>query len=88
MTQCFKCNGYYHKNTACTNNITCAYCGKEHTRKECNLVPTGTGKKCINCETSNQKYKTNHNLEHEATDPACPTLEYHLEVLRGKINYA
>lgn len=87
LKQCFKCNGFYHKNTVCPNKTICSYCGGEHEKKDCELVATKQGMKCINCEHSNQKYKTSHNLSHQATDPECPTYKYHVEVMKSKINY-
>lgn len=87
VKQCFKCYAYYHKSPDCPNETTCSYCGGEHNRRDCNLSQSKENRKCVNCERSNKKYKTNHNLKHEATDPQCPTNLYHLEVLKSKINY-
>lgn len=84
VKQCFKCNGFYHNSEVCKSVTKCSYCGGEHAREECSM---DLEMKCSNCEVSNQKYQTTHNLAHESTDPECPTYKHHLQIIKSKINY-
>lgn len=63
---CYVCGQYSHKGKKCRNTerAKCIKCAGEHKASDCN----SRGKRCINCIFSNNKYKTQHNVDHEATD--------------------
>lgn len=84
VLQCFKCYGFHHKNSKCTKNVICPTCGGAHKKSECeNQI-----KKCINCISSNNKFKTKHDVDHTADDRKnCPTYQFHINNLKSKINY-
>lgn len=83
VPQCFKCKGFYHKDTNCTNKTVCGYCGGEHNKNECQKL----AKKCSNCENANHKYKTQYDINHEADNKECPSYKYQLQILKNKIDY-
>lgn len=83
VPRCFQCQGFYHKKSDCKNKVVCGKCSEEHDTSEC---PKQV-KRCMNCLTANEKYKTNHNTQHESTDLECPTLNYHIQVLKNKTDY-
>ncbi|XP_023219416.1 uncharacterized protein LOC111621492 [Centruroides sculpturatus] len=67
ITQCFKCCGYGHISTLCTQErATCSQCGGQHHFKDC--PNKNTTAECTNC-------KKNKNTEcaHNAFDKECPT---------------
>lgn len=83
IPRCFKCQEYYHKNNECNKKTVCEHCMGEHNIAEC----PKTTKKCVNCVVANQKFKTNHDVSHKASDLECPTYKYLIEVMRSKIDY-
>lgn len=83
FNRCFKCQEFYHKITECQRKVVCPYCSEEHEYKMCPKSQI----KCNNCTIANEKYNTNHDTNHEAADPVCPSYKYHLQILRSKINY-
>lgn len=84
IQRCFKCQGFFHKNTSCPNNIACVYCGGRHDIREC----PKTTKKCNNCMEANSHYGQKYQVDHEASDSLCPSYQYHLRALRSKIDYS
>lgn len=84
VQRCFKCQDYFHKSQNCTCELRCGYCGGNHDYREC----TKDQKHCINCEKANTKYGCKYDTKHEASDSKCPTYEYHIRILRSKINYS
>lgn len=83
VIRCFKCQQYYHRMETCQNEVVCDYCSGDHHIKNC----PKTQKKCVNCVTVNYKYKLNYTVNHEASDLNCPSYQYLLNILRGKIDY-
>lgn len=83
IQRCFKCQEHYHKDTQCANKTVCEHCAEEHNVRECPKLH----KKCNNCSKANIKYNLNYNVNHEASDPECPSYQYLIKVLRGKIDY-
>lgn len=81
--KCFNCLGFYHKSNNCENKRVCDYCAGEHGLAECSK----TSKKCNNCMEANIKFKFNYSVSHTSSDPECPTLQYHINILRSKIDY-
>lgn len=83
VPRCFKCQGFYHRINDCRNKLACPNCMEEHEESNC---PKQT-KCCINCVTSNEKYKTSYNTQHYASDLLCPSLEYQKRILQRKTTY-
>lgn len=85
INRCFNCQEYYHKSGQCEREVSCEHCADNHESSTC---MQGTPKKCKNCVIANEKFKTNHNTAHAASDPECPSTKYHIDLLRSRINYA
>lgn len=83
ITRCFKCQGFYHKSSACTRGKICGNCAGEHETADCR----SQARKCQNCSSSNLAYKTNYDINHAVNDAICPSYKYHIEVLRSRIDY-
>lgn len=83
IPRCFKCQGFYHKNSECPNKTACEYCSEEHPAKEC----PRNQKKCINCLNANIRFKREHNVNHTASDKDCPSFSYQIKILKGRIDY-
>lgn len=84
IQRCFNCQQHYHKNSKCTSaKVVCERCAEEHTLEECPKIK----KECINCKTANDKYGLKYDVAHTASDPACPSYAYLIQVLRSKIDY-
>lgn len=84
IKQCFKCCRLYHKSEECENDVVCSCCGESHERKVCPRKSV----RCLNCIEANNKYKTKYDINHEAdAHRICPTYQYHLNILKSKINY-
>lgn len=84
VTRCFNCQGFYHKSDKCDRNKVCAKCSGPHDTAQCNARLL----KCNNCHLANVTYKKNLKTDHSTLDPACPSTQYHLEIVRSKINYS
>lgn len=83
IPKCFNCQGYFHKKDECRNKRVCPVCSEGHEENGC----PKERKFCNNCHVANNKYNTRHATDHETGDQECPTLKFHIEVLRSKINY-
>lgn len=84
IPKCFNCQGFFHKKNNCTSKLVCSYCSEEHQFNECNKVTAS----CKNCIISNNKYKTKYSTNHRCDSEECSTLNYHINVMKSKINYA
>ncbi|GFS68111.1 uncharacterized protein TNCV_1363181 [Trichonephila clavipes] len=49
VTQCYKCNNFFHTAANCFMKPRCLKCGKEHTTKECYINSRLENPYCINC---------------------------------------
>lgn len=83
ITRCYKCCGFAHISTNCTNKKTCSKCGGEHDFKECDKETLS----CINCLNMNRKYGTKHNCEHHALSSKCETTKFKILQLSKKIQF-
>lgn len=83
IPRCFRCQDFYHKNSECSNGVTCEFCMGDHEIHECQKI----SKKCKNCVEANLKYNTKYNTEHETSNQECPSYNYLLDILRSKIDY-
>lgn len=83
VSRCFKCQGFNHKSAKCNKEQVCANCAGNHESESCE----GTIKKCINCREANKMYKLQHDTNHSALDNECPSLKYHLNLLKNKTDY-
>ncbi|GFW72063.1 uncharacterized protein TNCV_4789511 [Trichonephila clavipes] len=62
VTQCYKCNNFFHTAANCFMKPCCLKCGKEHTTKECEINSRIENPYCINC----------HQYGHSACYTKCP----------------
>lgn len=83
VLRCFKCQQFHHKQKNCLNELVCPICSDSHEEKSC----PKTKKCCKNCKMANEKYKIKYNFEHSSTDPSCPSVKYHIAMLKNKIDY-
>lgn len=83
ITRCYKCNGFSHKASDCTNNTSCPRCAGEHKVSECKAEEV----KCINCKTLNEKLNLNLSTNHTTWDKECVVLQRKIRALKQKINY-
>ena len=83
IQRCFHCQEHYHKNINCSNEPMCEYCSEGHNVQECPKVQ----KKCGNCFKANEKFNLQHKVDHEASSRECPSYQYLLGILKGKIDY-
>lgn len=83
ISRCFKCQEYYHKSERCHNEQACEICAENHCRDQC----LGHIKKCKNCVNANDKFKTEYNTDHAASDTECPSTKYHIDLLRSRTDY-
>lgn len=83
VPRCYQCQEFFHKKQNCTNTPICPLCGDEHEKKDC----TNKKKVCANCLKSNDKFNKNYSVDHHATDFNCPTMQFHINLAKRKINY-
>lgn len=83
VSRCYNCQGFHHKSSKCTKNEVCGNCARNHSTRECDQHL----KRCINCKVANENYKLQLSIDHAALDPECPSLKYHIGLLRNKTNY-
>ncbi|GFW97915.1 nucleic-acid-binding protein from transposon X-element [Trichonephila clavipes] len=62
VTQCYKCNNFFHTAANCFMEPRCLKCGKEHTTKDCEITNRVDNPYCINC----------HVYGHSACYTKCP----------------
>lgn len=68
IVRCFKCWGFNHFKSKCTNQETCRKCADHHKESDCK----SDFDKCINCCNFNKKHKTSDlTIDHKATDICC-----------------
>lgn len=83
VVQCYKCCGYNHKTDICKNDQSCSKCAQPHLFKDC----TSSFTMCINCKTSNEKYKMNLDVNHPSWDKKCSVHLRKIQLEKRKINY-
>lgn len=83
VTRCFNCQEFYHKNNKCNKNKICEYCAGNHDIGKCEKAV----KRCNNCVGANKRYGLSYCVSHATSDPNCPSYNYHLEILKSKIEY-
>lgn len=83
VIRCYKCCGFSHKSSECTKTQVCSKCSCGHKFADC----TAKQNCCINCKTSNQKYKTKFDTKHGAYSKECQLLKRQLSKLVSKIEY-
>lgn len=85
VIRCYKCCGFSHKSSECTKTQVCSQCSGAHKFADCKVKQKQ--KCCINCKSSNQKYKTNFDTKHGAYSKECQLLKRQLSKLVNKIEY-
>lgn len=83
LIRCFKCCGFSHKSSICNKQQKCSACSGPHKFANCKSKI----KCCINCKTSNEKFKTKLDTKHNALSKDCQILKRHLSNLANKIEY-
>lgn len=81
--RCYKCNGYNHKQSNCTNKVTCRLCALNHHSSVCK----STKEECVNCKVANSKFGLKLNTNHPATSDKCGVYKRKVEAERRKIKY-
>lgn len=84
FVRCFKCQEPFHKTDTCPNQPACEWCSGNHNSRECDK---NCQKQCKNCKLTNKKHKLNYKTDHGANDLDCPSYQYLLKIIRGKIDY-
>lgn len=83
VSRCYNCQGFNHKSNKCTKDEVCGNCAGNHSTSECDQHI----KMCINCKVANDNYKLQLNTDHIALDKECPSLKFHIGLLRSKTDY-
>lgn len=83
VIRCYKCCGYFHKSTECTQTQKCSRCAGAHKHSECKSKLSC----CVNCKLVNEKFKLNLKTNHHAWDKNCPVYQRKLASVRNKIEY-
>lgn len=83
LVRCYKCCGFSHKSVSCDKGQKCGSCAGSHKISECK----SKNKCCINCKTSNEKFKTKLDTKHSAWSKECQILQRHRSKLVNKIEY-
>lgn len=84
VIRCFRCQGYGHRQGACTARPTCALCARDdHDTRDCRR--RDAPRRCIACVRSNRAGKGPVDDRHEAMSPRCPTTERMRGYLRSRI---
>lgn len=79
ILKCYKCCGYGHISSKCTEKECCPRCGGEHRRNSCQVNILD----CPNCKRLGLKPR-----EHSADDPNCPAHQRRMVVEKSYIDYA
>lgn len=82
--RCFKCNGYNHKSTNCTNSQSCKRCAGKHDFSKCDVER----ETCVNCVVANEKYNLKLNVNHAAYSEKCAVYIKRIEAERRKVKYS
>lgn len=84
VLRCLKCNGFNHKMRDCKKETVCTNCAENHSAENCvNRV-----KKCISCENSNLRFKTDYDINHSCLDSECPVFKKQLSNVRDRTDYS
>lgn len=83
INRCHKCCGYLHKSNICKQEQKCSRCAGSHKHSQCNV----NNLCCINCKTTNEKFKTNLQTDHHAWSKECSVFKRRLAQLVSKIEY-
>ena len=73
---CSNCGKFGHKRTECENVSMCLICAGKHKTNNCS---GDRENKCVNCSFKNEKYKTDYDTKHMATD------SFSCKILQAKI---
>lgn len=84
LKRCFKCCGYSHTSIDCKKQQICSRCGSNtHNYNNC----TARTNTCINCKSSNDKYKTKLNVNHHAFSEHCAITQRRKTNIKNRIEY-
>lgn len=83
VVRCYICQGFHHKAGSCSSERVCGVCAAAHDTVTCQ----SRTKACGNCIAANNRYNTRYDTNHAAVDKICPSANYHLEILRSRIDY-
>lgn len=83
IKRCYKCCGYSHISSECNGQQTCSKCSGPHKYAECNSKKI----QCVNCISTNNKYKSNLSTNHNAWSKECNIHQKRIANLRNKIEY-
>lgn len=83
MLRCYKCYGFHHIARDCKNNLACFKCAGPHRGNECK----SNVKKCINCQTMNEKLNLDLDVNHDAWSKNCKVYIQKLEKSKKALSY-
>lgn len=81
IPRCANCQALTHHVSKCTLAPTCVNCGEQHQAADCQSPPC-----CVNCTWDNKKKGSTHRINHQASDPACPTFRAAFQQERNRLN--
>lgn len=81
--RCYQCQGFYHRKQNCRSKLVCPVCSGEHEQNICPKIK----KCCINCVLSNDRFKTNYDVNHCSFDVDCPCNKYQQKKLQSITDY-
>lgn len=80
---CYKCQGFHHKATNCTQQRACKKCAGEHDVRECK----SNAIKCINCSKANQRLNLNLTTNHIAGSDSCIVMQRKVNASKKRVQY-
>lgn len=86
VNRCYKCLGFNHKSTVCTQERVCAKCLGNHKKEEACKTSSELNK-CINCIRANKKLSLNLNDDHNTFSKECPVYARKMEIEKKKVSY-
>lgn len=83
VKRCYKCCGFFHKSTECSQSQNCSRCAGNHKHSDCkskNLC-------CVNCKIANEKFKLNLDTKHHSWSTQCTIYQRRLSSVKNRIEY-
>lgn len=87
INRCYKCLGYNHRASECSNRTACFNCSEEHKSSDC---PKKNAQVCVNCIRFNHKTNKAHkkvNIDHKPFSECCPSHIFMSKSIQSRINY-
>ncbi|CAH1171330.1 unnamed protein product [Phaedon cochleariae] len=86
ILKCYRCCGFGHKTSNCTNKEEiCSFCAGNHSVNKCSK---NTKPKCINCFFDKSKNNKEINFMHPSDDKECPIFSRKIQICREHTDYS